>query len=63
MFKDERKMFTLKTEVVAHLQWVIIFFKVLNKQFVKNGAPQFQNFRMNFPKFHGLFSTILSQLR
>jgi hypothetical protein len=38
-------MFTMKSEVVGHLQWVMNFFQVLNKNFVKDGASQFQNFR------------------
>jgi hypothetical protein len=31
-------------------------------KFVKDGASQFHNFRVNFHKFHALFSTRLSQL-
>jgi hypothetical protein len=32
------------------------------KQSVKDGVSQFQNFRVNFHKFHALFSARLSQL-
>jgi transposase len=32
------------------------------KQFVKDGASQFQNFCVNFRTFHALFSTRLSQI-
>jgi hypothetical protein len=35
----------------------------VDKKFVKDGASQFQNFRVNFHKFHALFSTRLSQVR
>jgi hypothetical protein len=38
------------------------FFKVLTKKYVKDGASQFQNFHVNFQKFHALFSMILSYL-
>jgi hypothetical protein len=31
-------------------------------KFVKDGASQFQNFRVNFNKIHALFSTRLPQL-
>jgi hypothetical protein len=37
-------------------------FKELTKTFVKFGASQFQDFRVNFHKFHTLFSERLSQL-
>jgi hypothetical protein len=30
----------------------MILFKVLTKKFVKDGASQFQKFRINFHKFH-----------
>jgi hypothetical protein len=40
----------------------MILFKVLIKKFVKDGASQFQNVRVNFHKFHALFPTRLSQL-
>jgi hypothetical protein len=40
----------------------MILLKVLTKKFVKDGASQFQNFRVNFHKFHALFSTRLSQV-
>jgi hypothetical protein len=35
-------------------------FKVLAKKFVKNGASQFQKFRVNFHQFHAVFSMRLS---
>jgi hypothetical protein len=38
-------------------------FKVLTKKFVKDGTSQFQNFCVNFHKFHALFSMRLSQAR
>jgi hypothetical protein len=41
---------------------VMILFKVFNKNFVKDGASQFQNFRVNFHKFYALLFTRLSQL-
>jgi hypothetical protein len=55
-------MFIVKSEVVGHLYWVMILFKMLTKQFVKDGDSQFQNFCVNFLKFHALFSMRLSQL-
>jgi hypothetical protein len=36
--------------------------QVLTKKFVKDGALQFQNFHVNFPKFYALFFTRLTQL-
>jgi hypothetical protein len=36
--------------------------QVLTKIFVKNGTSLFQNFQVNFHKFHALFSMKLSQL-
>jgi hypothetical protein len=57
MFKDgqtNEQTFMMKSEVVM--------FKMLTKIFVKDGASQFENFYMNFLKFHALFSTRLSQL-
>jgi hypothetical protein len=33
------------------------------KKFTKDGVSQFQNFRVDFHKFHALFSTRLSQAR
>jgi hypothetical protein len=30
----------------------MILFKVLSKKFVKDSALQFQNFHVNYPKFH-----------
>jgi hypothetical protein len=55
-------MFMMKTEMVSHLYWVMILFKVFTKKFVKDGASQFLNFHVNYHKFHALFSTRLSQL-
>jgi hypothetical protein len=40
----------------------VILFKMLTKKFVKDGASKFQNFHVNFHKFHALFSTRLSLL-
>jgi hypothetical protein len=55
-------MFTIKSEVIGYLYSVMILFKVLSKKFVKNKASQSQSFRVNFHKFHTLFSVRLSQL-
>jgi hypothetical protein len=41
---------------------VMLSFSVLTKKIVKDGASQFQKFRVNFHEFHALFSTSLSQL-
>jgi hypothetical protein len=35
----------------------------VDKKFAKDGVSQFQNFRVDFHKFHALFSTRLSQAR
>jgi hypothetical protein len=43
-------------------EWWMILFKVLTKKFVKDGASQFQNFRVNFHRFCALFCAVLSQL-
>jgi hypothetical protein len=51
------QMFNMKSEVVGHLQRVMILFKVLMKKKQKHGASQLQNFSVNFHKFHALFST------
>jgi hypothetical protein len=51
MFKD-----TMKSEVVGRPP------VVFTRKCVKDGASQFQNFRVNFHKFHALFSMRLSQL-
>jgi hypothetical protein len=40
----------------------MILFEVLTKKFVKESASQFQNFHVNFQKFHALFSMRLLQL-
>jgi hypothetical protein len=59
MIKDgqtNEEMFTMKSEVVGHLQWVMILL------IVKDGASQFQNFCLNFHKFNALLCTGLSQL-
>jgi hypothetical protein len=37
-------------------------FQNADQKFVKDGASQFQSFRVNFHKCHALFSTRLSQL-
>jgi hypothetical protein len=59
MFKDGRTnvVFTMKSEVVG---WP----SVVSDDFVQNEIrhSQFQNFLMNFRKFHALSSTKLSQL-
>jgi hypothetical protein len=62
--KFGEQMFMTTSEVVSRSFVVIddLLFKMLTKQFVKDGASEFQNFRVNFHKFHALFSTILSQL-
>jgi hypothetical protein len=57
-----QKMVMMKSEVVGHLHSVMISFKVLTKKFMKDGSSQLQNFRVNFHKYHALFSTRLSQL-
>jgi hypothetical protein len=41
----------------------MILFKVLTKKLEKDGDSQFQNFRVNFHKFHAVFPTRLSQAR
>jgi hypothetical protein len=41
---------------------LLSFFKVLTKKFVEDGASQFQNFHVNFHKFHALFFARLLQL-
>jgi hypothetical protein len=41
----------------------MILFIVLTKKFVKDGTSQFQNFHVNFQKFHTLFCMRLSQAR
>jgi hypothetical protein len=40
-------------------QWCRMF-KLLTKKFVKYGTAQFQNFHVNFHKFHALFPMRLS---
>jgi hypothetical protein len=37
----------------------MIYFKVLAKNFVKDGALQFQKFRLHFNKFHANFSVLV----
>jgi hypothetical protein len=56
------QMFTIKSEEVGWPSVVMILFKVLTRKFVKDGASQFQNFCVNYHKFHALVSTTLSQL-
>jgi hypothetical protein len=36
--------------------------QTVDQKLVKDGVSQFQNLRVNFQKFHALFSTRLSQL-
>jgi hypothetical protein len=62
MFKDWRKNIhdeqrSVRTSVMSDHP-----FKSVDQKYVKDGASQFQNFRLNFHKFHALFSTRLSQL-
>jgi hypothetical protein len=40
----------------------MISFEVLTKTFVRDSTSQFQNFCVDFHKFHALFSTGLSHL-
>jgi hypothetical protein len=49
------QIFTIKSKVIC--SECMIFFKVLNKTFVKDSAQQFQNFHGHFHKFNALFST------
>jgi hypothetical protein len=57
------QMFTMKSEVV---NWPSVVSEDLvqsvDQKFVKDGASQFQNFYVNFHKFHALFSVRLSHL-
>jgi hypothetical protein len=57
------KMFAMKSELVC---WTSVvsddLVQSVDQKFVKDGASQFQNFCVNFHKFHTLFSTGLSQL-
>jgi hypothetical protein len=64
MFTDRQwaKMFTMKSEVVSHLYWVMDLVRNVDKKFVKDNSSQFQNFCMNFHEFHALFITRLSYL-
>jgi hypothetical protein len=52
------RMFMMKSEVV---DWTSIMSNDLvqsvEQKFVKDGTSQFQNFRVNFHKFHALIST------
>jgi hypothetical protein len=59
MLKDGRR--SDQDKAAGHQQWVILF-NVLNKEFVKDGSSQFQNYLVSFHKFHSLFSTRLWQL-
>jgi hypothetical protein len=52
----DEQMFMMKSEVVCHLYCVMILLKVLTKKSAKDSASQFQNFWVNFHKFHALFS-------
>jgi hypothetical protein len=60
LFKDGRKMFTMKSEVVC-LQSAVSDDLVQNvdQKSVKVGISQIQNFRVNLHKFHALFFTRL----
>jgi hypothetical protein len=49
-----QQMFPMKGEMPS--------FSVLTKKIVKDGASQFQKFRVNFHEFHAQFPTSLSQL-
>jgi hypothetical protein len=54
----DEQMFTMKSEVVGRPSVVSdVLFQEWTKQFVKDGASQFQNFHVNFHKFHPVFST------
>jgi hypothetical protein len=48
MFNDGRKMFTMESEVVGRLYWVVILFKVLTKKFVKANFRTFVHISTNF---------------
>jgi hypothetical protein len=54
-------MFATKSEVVG---WPSVvsddLVQSVDNKSVKNGASQFQNFRVNFHKLHAVFSTRLS---
>jgi hypothetical protein len=52
------EMFTMKSEVVG-LPSVVSndLVQSVDQKLAKDGAPHFQNFRVNFHKFHTLFST------
>jgi hypothetical protein len=55
MFNDRWTNVHKEKKVVDHLQWMMI----LTNQFVEDSTSQFQNFRVNFHKFHALFSEII----
>jgi hypothetical protein len=57
------QMFTTKSEVVGR-PFVVGYDLVqsVGKKFVKDGSSQFQNFFMNFYKFHALLPIRFSQL-
>jgi hypothetical protein len=56
------EMFTMKSEVVGRPSVVSDdLVQSVDQKLVKDSAPQFQNFCVNFHKFHTLFSTRLSQ--
>jgi hypothetical protein len=56
------QMFTMKSEVVGRPAVVSDdLLQSVAKKIVKDGASQFQNFRVNFHKFYPLFSTTVLQ--
>jgi hypothetical protein len=63
MFKDGRKNVYNEDQVVG-LPSVMSYDPVqsVDQQFCERCHSQFQNFSVNFQKFHALFSTRLSQL-
>jgi hypothetical protein len=44
-------MFTMKSEMVGPLWWVMIVFKVLTKDCLKDGVSDFRNLHANFHNF------------
>jgi hypothetical protein len=57
------QMFTMKSEVVSQPSEVSYnLVQSVDQKCMKDGISQFQNFHVNFHKFHALFSTRLSQL-
>jgi hypothetical protein len=62
MFKDGRK--NVYDEERSDWPSVVSnnLVQIVDQKFVKDGASQFRNFRVNFHKFHALFSMRLSKL-